>query len=75
LLLLLLLPALAPAISALLPVATFPLAAAIGRQGVSGAHCEGGSCEAVGQVDLGADRVGEVRYYKDVLDVCVAGNG
>ena len=41
---------------------------------VAWTHGEGGGGETVGEVDLGADCVGEVGYEEDVLDVVVAGN-
>lgn len=71
---LLVLPALAPAVTALLPVSTFALAAAVGREGVAAAEGESSGCEAVGKIDLRANCVGEVGNDEDVLDVGVAGN-
>ena len=64
-----LLPALAaPSVAALLALAVL----VVGRECVAGAEGEGSRCEAVREVDLGADRVGEVGNDEDVLDVCVA---
>jgi hypothetical protein len=54
----------------------FPVAAvflAVGDEGVRAAHGKCGGGEAVREVDLGADGVGEVGYDEDVLDVVVAG--
>jgi len=61
----------AAAASALLPLAvalvTFAFESVTGAKG----ECRGG--QAVGEIDLRADGVGEVRYDEDVLDVVVAG--
>jgi hypothetical protein len=64
-----LLPALAaPSVAALLALAVL----VVGRECVAGAEGEGSRCEAVREVDLGANRVGEVGNDENVLDVCVA---
>jgi hypothetical protein len=65
-----LLPALAaaPSVATLLALAVL----VVGRECVAGAESEGSRCEAVREVDLGADRVGEVGNDENVLDVCVA---
>lgn len=75
-LLLPLLPALAAATAS--PAATLAgalptllVVVAVGGEGVAGAKGERGGDEAVGEVDLGADGVGEVGDDEDVLDVVV----
>jgi hypothetical protein len=70
-----LLPALSAAspVTALLPVtplASLLLVVACGS--VAAAHCKGRGREAVREVDLRADSVGEVRHNEDVLDMVVA---
>ena len=57
--------------SSLLPVAVALAAFACER--VAGAEGECCGCETVGEVDLRADGVGEIRDYEDVLDMVVAG--
>lgn len=48
-------------------------AALVFAVGLAAAQGELGGCHAVGQVHLGADGVGQVGYYQNVLDVVVAG--
>jgi hypothetical protein len=67
-----LLPALAAAssIAALAPVVAVLLGIASKR--VAAAHGKRCGSEAIREVDLCADGVGEVGHYEDVLNVCVA---
>lgn len=60
-----------PSVTALFPVATFLLVVA--SESVAAAEGKCCSREAVREIDLGADGVGEVGDDEDVLDVCVAG--
>jgi hypothetical protein len=52
------------------PIASLLLVVACGS--VAAAHCKGRGREAVREVDLRADSVGEVRHNEDVLDMVVA---
>ena len=56
-----------------LPVVVFAVAlVAVVSEGIACAEGQGSGCEAVGEVDLCADGVGEIRDYEDVLNMCVA---
>jgi hypothetical protein len=62
-----------PAASLPVVVVAIALVAVVGES-VAGAEGQGGGCETVREVDLGANGVGEVGNDEDVLDVCVAAN-
>lgn len=69
-LLLPLMPALVPPVTALFPVSAILLA--VTSESITSAHGKSSGCQTVREVDLRADGVGEVRYDENVLDVVVA---
>jgi len=63
-------PSTSPSASSPVVVLAVALVAVVG-EGVASAKGQGGGRKAVREVNLGADRVGEVGDHEDILNVCV----